>query len=327
MSGTVTQFIQREFEPGDHFGREVGVLEDLLDVRIALADLFEARVLEALGVIQGVVVNEVEQAVGGHIPGATNAKVLDEGVALGVPLEDLMGQVHPGGLPADLPVAFGGAEDAPQEAPEVVDAQVLLGHLDEGEPLRQQATDERDARVAVVGGGDGHLSLLGGTAETLHQVAGLDEAQVPLVGGDGHEAELVLADPLFEQVRDFPIRQGDVGHVDDVLEEAVEDVRIALGEGLIGPAMLFVHLGVVGGVELHDEVVDAGYALVREGVHQAPQNSLPEHVVGFVQEVQDDPPLGRSGRRAPLAAVFFLLGRADALTFAPKNGRAAALRA
>ena len=71
------------------------------------------------------------------------------------------------------------------------------------------------------------------------------------------------------------------------------DVDVALGQGLVGAPELLVALRVVGGVELHDQRVDAGDALLGQVVHEPAQDALAEHDVGLVEQVQDGAPLRR----------------------------------
>ena len=83
--------------------------------------------------------------------------VPDGRVGPGLPAQDVLGQDHAGGFAAQLPGALAGAENPGQQAAEIVDRHILAGDADELQPLAQEAADQGDPGLEVVGRGQGLL--------------------------------------------------------------------------------------------------------------------------------------------------------------------------
>ena len=166
MSGVLAGVVQDELELGLHLGREEGLLADLLEVGEVVPDLLDRLELEALEVLQEVVMDEIHQPVRGEEPGLGRLELADGRVGPDLVPQDVLGQDHAGRLAAQLAGALAGPEDPRQEAAEVVDREVVAGDADELQPLAEEAADQGDPGLQVVGRGQGLLVLRGSSGRS-----------------------------------------------------------------------------------------------------------------------------------------------------------------
>jgi hypothetical protein len=125
--------------------------------------------------------------------------------------QDVLGQDHAGRLAAQLAGALAGPEDARQQAAKIVHREMIAGDADELQALAQEAADERDPGLQVIGRGQGLLVLPGRAAEAVDDLLDLDQRDLPLLGRHHEEAQLVLPHPLLDQGGQLGIGQGQRG--------------------------------------------------------------------------------------------------------------------
>ena len=94
--------VQNEAELAVHLGRLDGMLEDLLEVGIIVPYLFDPGELQALKVLEKIVMDEIEKAIGRDEPRLGNKEIADGRVLFRFPPENLGGRppCRPPSLPA-----------------------------------------------------------------------------------------------------------------------------------------------------------------------------------------------------------------------------------
>ena len=220
------EVVQHHGEPVQDLAGEPRVLEELDDVRILLPDLVDVDVLLVVHVLQAVVADEVEHAVGGDVPGLGALDAPEGRVALPDLPQDGHGQEEPGRLAAQLAVALRREDGAVDEGEEIVDAHESLGGVDELDLVGEEGVDERDEHALLDGRRQlDHLRAHG--AVLLEGVSHLDQRGVAALDGVDQEARLVLLDPGLDEVDDL------------VLAEVVRGDA----EGLVGDPQRVVELG------------------------------------------------------------------------------------
>ncbi len=136
------EVLERERQAVRELGGKRRVPEDLHDVRVLPPDLLDIEVLVVVDVVELIVLDEAEDAVGGEIPGARNADRPELVGKLRCAPDDRIGEQQAGTLASELAVAAGGGDRAMQHAVVIADADEGLRLVDELRVVGQQPARE-----------------------------------------------------------------------------------------------------------------------------------------------------------------------------------------
>jgi hypothetical protein len=110
----VAELVERRRQSLGDLGRKAGVLEHLHQARIFLPHTLDLPVLAVVGVLEIVVMDEVQDRVRAHVPRPRNLYVPEQAVSLRRQRDDLGGQEHARALSAQFAVALGGMDNTLQ---------------------------------------------------------------------------------------------------------------------------------------------------------------------------------------------------------------------
>jgi hypothetical protein len=274
------------------------VAEHLDDVGVLAAHLLDLEVLVVVDVLELVVVDEPQDAVRRDVPRARNPDAADGVGPLGGAADHGVGQQQPGTLAAELALAVGRRDRAPQHVVVVADADEPLRLVHELDVVGQQPACERDADAGAHRGREREVGG-GGTVVALERLVDLGDRRVVAVNRVDEEGGLVVLDPLLEVGGDLGAGEAArrdlerLAHrVDGRRQVAVVDGAVFLSRAGLGqrPRAL----------EQRPGVLDAAPAQVVE--HPAP-DPRDERGVGAPEELEDDPPLVTGRQHGELSHV------------------------
>jgi hypothetical protein len=262
-------------------------------VGILTADLIDLLVLVLDHILHVVVRDEVQDPVGGDVPRAWHAPV---GAAVhrghGA-LEHLRGQKQTGALAAELAVRLRRQDHPVEQLQEVTDVDVLLGHLDELELLRQEAPDERHAHAAQERARQ--LGIFGQDVTEASDGLG-DLAQRGLGARQrlDQKARAVLERPALDAVQDLLVAQVGGGDLEGLVAQEEAVVHPLL---LLGPVALQQIFGFGLLARAAHRPLCLVHAAPAEEVHHLARDAHVEVLIGLAQQVDGATPLAATGLR------------------------------
>ena len=218
----------------------------------------------------------------------------------GLLLEDVRGQDQSRGLAAQAAVALGGARYAQQQLAEIVDAQVGFRDADGLQAFGQEAPGKRDAHIEIVRGRQRRIALANLAAEAFDDLGDLDQMDIPLFRGQGHEPQFVLAHPLPDQGVQLGFAQNQAGHAVQVRERALHAADVPTGQGRVGAVGIPLALCVDAGIKVRHHALESGHAQVQQVVHQPSQHPLVQIGIDLGEQIQKGAPFGFGDERGGL---------------------------
>ncbi|MCZ7652348.1 MAG: hypothetical protein M5U13_14745 [Thermoanaerobaculia bacterium] len=295
------ELVEHRGQPAQHLRREEGALEQLHQVRVLEPHPIGVVVLAVVNLPEVVVLQEVDQPVGGDVPAQGGADAAEQLAMVVGPLDDLGGEEEPGRLAADPAVAARRIDQPPAEAGEVVDAQVLLGGVDEVELVGEEAPHQRRPQSHL--GGLGEVPLLDTPlAEALEVVDQVGERRVGALDRVLEHRRLLLADPALEAGEDLPLPQMPRGEAEGALGGGGVDHERA---ARLRPVLLLPFAGGDARRVAAQHLARLLDAAPAEVVDHLARQAAEQDTVGLAQELDHRPPLrdggrGDTGRRIPV---------------------------